>query len=82
MPETVRNHPLELSRDEMRRLADLAVEQLVAHVQSLPDQACGDTSGGAELARSLNEPLPETGAASCGVMPAATAIRPSEAASP
>ena len=53
---------LELSAAEMRRLVQLAVERLVAHVESLPRQPSADVAGAADLARSLREPLPEEGA--------------------
>jgi len=45
----------------MRRLVDLAMARLVAHVASLPDQPDG-LDGGAALARALAEPMPEAGA--------------------
>ena len=53
---------LELSAPEMRRLVMLALEHLVAHVESLPRQPSADVAGAAELARSLRESLPEEGA--------------------
>ena len=53
---------LELSAPEMRRLVMLALERLVAHVESLPRQPSADVAGAAELARSLRESLPEEGA--------------------
>jgi aromatic-L-amino-acid decarboxylase len=49
---------LELSAPEMRRLVQLALERLVAHVESLPRQPSADVAGAAEVARSLREPLP------------------------
>ena len=58
MPEDRR---LELSGEDLRALIDAATERLLAHVASLPQQPSSDTDGGAELARSLREPLPETG---------------------
>ena len=54
---------LELSTLEMRRLVSLALERLIAHVESLPRQPSADVAGAAELARSLRESLPEEGAA-------------------
>jgi aromatic-L-amino-acid/L-tryptophan decarboxylase len=54
-------HPLELTGGEMRRLVELAMERISAHVDSLPDQPASHTVGGARLARSLAEPLPESG---------------------
>ncbi len=55
------HHPLEPGADAMRRMVDQAMDRIVAHVASLPDQPAGEYEGGAELARSLAEPLPETG---------------------
>ncbi len=53
--------PLELTGDELRRLVEAALDRIVAHVDSLPHQPAADVEGGAELARSLVEPLPESG---------------------
>jgi aromatic-L-amino-acid/L-tryptophan decarboxylase len=52
---------LELSPETMRRLVQLAMDRLMAHVESLPRQRSADVAGAAELARSLREPLPESG---------------------
>jgi len=52
---------LELSGDALRRLIDEAASRIVAHVDSLAAQPSADTAGGAALARSLVEGLPETG---------------------
>lgn len=52
---------LELGSEEMRRLVDLAMDRIVRHIASLPEMPAADVEGGAELARSLVEPLPETG---------------------
>ncbi len=52
---------LELSGDALRRLIDAAAARVVAHVDSLPAQPSADTAGGAALARSLVEAMPETG---------------------
>lgn len=56
--------PLEPSADEMRHLVSCAMERIVVHLASLPDQPSGNVAGAAELARSLVEPLPEQGGAS------------------
>lgn len=56
-----REHPLELSGEEMRRLVEAAMERIAEHVDSLPEQPASHTEGGARLARSLAEPLPERG---------------------
>jgi aromatic-L-amino-acid/L-tryptophan decarboxylase len=52
---------LELDAGRMRGLVEAALERVVAHLQSLPRQPSNDVAGGAELARSLAEPLPEQG---------------------
>lgn len=56
-------HPLELPPDAMRELTEAVTERIIAFIQSLPDQPAADLTGGAELARSLVEGLPETGTA-------------------
>ncbi len=57
-PETV--WPLELGSDDLRRMVDAAMERVVAHLESLPQQPLSYTTGGEELARSLREDkLPE-----------------------
>jgi aromatic-L-amino-acid decarboxylase len=45
----------------MRRLVEAAMDRIAAHVDSLPEQPASHTAGGARLARSLAEPLPERG---------------------
>ncbi len=45
----------------MRELIDAAARRVITYVESLPRQPSAETEGGAELARSLVEPLPETG---------------------
>ena len=54
---------LELSPGQFRELVGLALEQLTAHLASIPDQpldgTAGDPAVSAALARSLREPLPE-----------------------
>jgi aromatic-L-amino-acid decarboxylase len=52
---------LELSTGALRALVEAAVERVAAYVESLPGQPSADTEGGVELARSLVEPLPESG---------------------
>ncbi len=54
-------HPLELTGTEMRRLVDAAMDRIVAHIESLPDQPSFDVDGAVDLARSLGEPVPEVG---------------------
>ncbi|HEX3525851.1 MAG TPA: aminotransferase class I/II-fold pyridoxal phosphate-dependent enzyme [Thermoanaerobaculia bacterium] len=54
-------HPLELSPDEMKSLVRAAVDHIVRHVETLPEQPATHTRGGARLARSLAESLPEEG---------------------
>ena len=55
------NHSLELSELELRSMIDSAVDRIVEHLGTLPDQPMSYTDGGAELARELREELPETG---------------------
>jgi aromatic-L-amino-acid decarboxylase len=52
---------LELTGAALRRLIDAAAARVVAHVDSLPRQPSADVEGGIALARSLVEPLPESG---------------------
>jgi aromatic-L-amino-acid decarboxylase len=52
---------LELSSEELRRLIEAATERILAYIESLPRQPSASPEGGADLARSLREPLPETG---------------------
>ena len=58
---TPQDNPLELSASVMRSLVDQAMERIVAHIESLPEQPVSSTLEAAELARTLVEPLPETG---------------------
>ena len=52
---------LELTGESLRRLIDAAAARVVAHVDSLSRQPSADVEGATALARSLIEPLPETG---------------------
>lgn len=52
---------LELAPDVFRAMVADATERLIEYVESLPSQPSADTEGGGDLARSLAEPLPETG---------------------
>ena len=54
-------YPLELTGTEMRRLVDAAMDRIVAHIESLPNQPSFDVEGAVDLARSLSEPVPEVG---------------------
>ncbi len=54
------DHPLEPDTEAMRSLVERAMERIVVHLESLPDQPVSANAGGRELARSLAEPLPET----------------------
>jgi aromatic-L-amino-acid decarboxylase len=47
----------------MRELTEAVTERIIAYIHSLPEQSAADLAGGADLARSLVEDLPETGAA-------------------
>jgi aromatic-L-amino-acid decarboxylase len=55
-------HPLELSATAMRSLVQEALDRIVAHIESLPNQATSDTRGGFAVAESLAEGMPEAGA--------------------
>ncbi len=62
-------HPLELSPAAMRGLVEQAMERIVAHVESLPEQPASDVDGAAELARSVVETEPpESGAPVDGLL--------------
>jgi aromatic-L-amino-acid decarboxylase len=52
---------LELSAEALGRLIDAARDRILAHIASLPQQPAADNQGGAALARSLAEPLPQEG---------------------
>src|SRR5688572_4215687 len=54
-------HTLELSAETMRALVAQAMDQIVAYIESLPDQPAADVEGAAELARTVMEPVPEIG---------------------
>lgn len=56
------DRPLEPSAEEMRALLDRAATRIIEHIRSLPDQPAHHLEGAEALARSLREPLPETGA--------------------
>lgn len=51
--------PLELSGAALRQLVEAVMDRIAPHLDSLPRQPAADTEGGAALARSLVEPLPE-----------------------
>ncbi|MGE0823546.1 MAG: aspartate aminotransferase family protein [Candidatus Binatia bacterium] len=52
---------LELSPDDMRRLVAEAMEYIVAHIASLPQQSTSAVEKGEETVRLVVEPLPEVG---------------------
>ncbi|HMA17931.1 MAG TPA: aminotransferase class I/II-fold pyridoxal phosphate-dependent enzyme [Thermoanaerobaculia bacterium] len=52
---------LELAPGLFRAMVEAATEKLIDYVEALPRQPSADTVGSADLARSLAEPLPETG---------------------
>lgn len=54
--------PLEPSGAEMRRLVAAAMDRIVGHVESLPEQPSADVDGAVEVARALASPLPRDGA--------------------
>jgi len=63
-------HPreLELSSEAMRRMVDQAMARIVAHIESLPVQSMADVGEGVDLARSVTEPLPQTGSDYCALL--------------
>ncbi|MFN2385853.1 MAG: aspartate aminotransferase family protein [Thermoanaerobaculia bacterium] len=58
---TREDRSLEISPEDLRRLITDAGERIIAHIESLPRQPAAVTEGGAALARSLAEPMPERG---------------------
>jgi aromatic-L-amino-acid decarboxylase len=50
--------PLEPTGDQLRALVAAAMDRIAPHIDSLAQQPAADITGGAELARSLAEPLP------------------------
>src|SRR5215472_18666116 len=52
---------LELSGQALSDLIDGAKERILRHIESLPQQPSADAQGGAEFARSLQEPIPRSG---------------------
>jgi aromatic-L-amino-acid/L-tryptophan decarboxylase len=50
---------LDLSGDELRRAVETVLDRLAPYLDSLPQQAAADTTGGIALARSLVAPQPE-----------------------
>jgi aromatic-L-amino-acid decarboxylase len=58
---TTEDRSLELSPAALRSLIDAAAQRIVAHIASLADQPSADVDGGAALARSLAEPIPQEG---------------------
>jgi aromatic-L-amino-acid decarboxylase len=61
-------HPLELSGAELRRLVEAALDRIVPHVDSLPQQPASHTEGSRRAARVLAEPMPEEGAPLPGLL--------------
>ena len=55
------NYPLEPPASEMRDLVHRALEKIIAHIESLPDQPAMNVEGATEFARTLIEPLPARG---------------------
>ena len=54
--------PLDLSRDEMRAMAEIVTSKSIEHVVSVDVQpSCGDLSDVDALCRALREPVPEAG---------------------
>ena len=58
---TGEDRSLELEGEALRSLIDAAADRILAHLGSLARQPATDSEGGAALARSLVEPMPEAG---------------------
>jgi aromatic-L-amino-acid decarboxylase len=54
-------YPLEPPASTMAAMVEEAMRRIIPHIESLPELPAADTDGGAELARSLQEDLPEAG---------------------
>ena len=52
------NFPLELTGDQMRRMVGSAMDRIVDHIESLPQQPAADIDGSLELAKQLIETEP------------------------
>ncbi len=59
---------LELDEETMRSMVDQAMERIVAHITSLPQQPSNEIGGAEALARSLAEPLPQAGSDFSGIL--------------
>jgi aromatic-L-amino-acid decarboxylase len=55
------SYELELSGEQMRKLVNQAMDRIVPHILSLPEQSAADVDCASELARSLIESMPEQG---------------------
>jgi aromatic-L-amino-acid decarboxylase len=60
--------PLERTPEELKRMVSETMERVAVHIASLPSQPSADLEGGAEVARSLAEPLPEQGSDLAGAL--------------
>jgi aromatic-L-amino-acid/L-tryptophan decarboxylase len=58
----VTKYVLEPDANEMHRLVNEAMRRIVAHIESLPSQPAMNVEGATEYARTLIEPLPQSGA--------------------
>lgn len=68
MNDTDRLYPLEPAGAEMRALVEMALNRIVRHIESLPEQRAARTEPVEDFARSLRGPLPEQAAAPEAVM--------------
>lgn len=57
----MKSYPLEPDESEMRALVEQAMDRIVAHIASLPNQPAMNVEGATEYARTLVEPLPRRG---------------------
>src|SRR5688572_10617535 len=59
IPRFAESSPLELDARAMRELVTKAMERVIEHISSLPDQPLHATAGGRKLAASLRVPIHE-----------------------
>jgi aromatic-L-amino-acid decarboxylase len=52
---------LELSREEMFRMGEATLRQIIEHIENLPDASCNDLDRFPQIAGLLSEPPPEKG---------------------
>src|SRR5688500_14985310 len=60
-PQSASVHPLEPDPETLRRWIDACADYVVEHVGTLATQPSWNTEGGAELAQTFREAVPESG---------------------